>query len=121
VRSGGFDTLHLPPIVGGGWDVSQLYTTGRISVATTDILPGDYNRDRSVDAADYVIMRKRGYSDEVFAMWRFFFGQRLENPAGAGSIAGATEVPEPASLVLLILACSASLSRRGWAKPRVAS
>ena len=59
---GVFSSLHLPGLAGGlVWDTSQLYTTGVLSVR----LPGDFNFNGVVDAADYVVWRK-GLRD-VFA------------------------------------------------------
>ena len=79
-----------------------------------DELPGDYSRDGSVDAADYVVWRKNegtmaslpndnGISGTIgqahYNLWRTHFGQSTGN----GNISHAT-VPEPASGLLLILA-----------------
>jgi T5SS/PEP-CTERM-associated repeat protein len=64
--SGAFTTLQLPTLAPGStWDTSQLYTTGVLSVIGPG-LPGDYNKNGVVDAADY-------------AVWRHSVGQ-----AGAG-------------------------------------
>jgi hypothetical protein len=65
-------------------------------------LTGDHNGDGKVDAADYVVWRKnpgafggeQGYND-----WVANFGAML----GAGGGAGATSVPEPSSLALVML------------------
>ncbi len=71
-------------------------------------IPGDYNGDGAVDAADYVVWRKndtggqQGYDD-----WRANFG----SPAGLGSSAAA--VPEPASIAIALIAMIAlGVSRR---------
>lgn len=71
-------------------------------------VPGDYNDNGTVDAADYVLWRKGGpLENEVdtpgtvnaadYAAWRARFG----NIAGIGSDLGSTAVPEPATAVLL--------------------
>jgi hypothetical protein len=52
--SGTFSTINVPTLSGLAWDISQLYTTGVISLASA-ALPGDYNNDGSVDAADSVV------------------------------------------------------------------
>jgi hypothetical protein len=75
-------------------------------------LPGDYNRDGSVDAADYVVWRKTmgqtgsglaadgNHNNQIdsgdFDVWRATFG----NTSGAGSL---SPVPEPSVSVLIIL------------------
>jgi hypothetical protein len=77
-------------------------------------LPGDFNRDGAVDAADYVVWRntlgasRPNYSgadgngsgivdQEDHAVWRANFGEML--PAAAGSLVAA--VPEPVTVVLV--------------------
>ncbi|HJS09199.1 MAG TPA: hypothetical protein VJ809_16130 [Pirellulales bacterium] len=62
-------------------------------------LPGDYNGDGSVDAADYVVWRKNpgafGGDPGGYNTWRMNF----DVPDGAGSGLGASAVPEPTALV----------------------
>jgi hypothetical protein len=64
-------------------------------------IPGDYNADGSVDAADYVLWRKDpdafGGSPDGYNLWKQNFGQ-----SGGGGGVGA--VPEPTSALLLIAA-----------------
>jgi uncharacterized repeat protein (TIGR03803 family) len=43
-------------------------------------LPGDYNADGSVDAADYVLWRKN--ASQSYETWRSLFGQSGPNPPG---------------------------------------
>jgi hypothetical protein len=100
------------------WSVSTL-------VLISDGLPGDYNRDGSVDAADYVVWRKLagqtgnlaadGNEDNVvdskdFDLWQSNFG-RTE---GLGSAAGQLAVPEPTmgAMVILGLAITVVAGRR---------
>jgi hypothetical protein len=73
-------------------------------------LIGDYNRNGTVDAADYVQWREnningpQGYTD-----WRANFGRSLP----LGSSVSAANVPEPASAALLLIGGgSAKLMRR---------
>src|SRR5262249_1443813 len=55
--AGTFTSLQLPPLAGGlVWDASQLYTTGLLSVVAAP-LPGDFNHNGAVDAADYAVWR----------------------------------------------------------------
>ncbi|MEX2306048.1 MAG: hypothetical protein WD738_00550 [Pirellulales bacterium] len=62
-------------------------------------LPGDFNGDNSVNAADYVTWRNSGGSVAEYNTWRAHFGET----GGSGSTGVAdsqTAVPEPASLLL---------------------
>jgi len=66
-------------------------------------LPGDYNRNGTVDAGDYVIWRKglgSTSNQNHYIVWRDHFGQT----AGSGTGVSANgAVPEPAALMLLII------------------
>lgn len=65
-------------------------------------LPGDFNTDGLVDAADYVVWRKNSGSQNDYNTWRSNFG--LPAGGGSGSAAGIqAAVPEPASVWLLIV------------------
>jgi len=51
------------------------------------MLPGYFNHDRTVDAADYVVWRKNPggiYTDDDYATWRANFGQSFSF-TGTGS------------------------------------
>jgi hypothetical protein len=77
-------------------------------------VPGDYNDNGTVDAADYVVWRHSlgqsvtlpndstpGTVDQAdYDDWRAHFG----NSAGGGSAIGASQVPEPGSIALILLA-----------------
>ena len=81
-------------------------------------MPGDYNGDHVVDAADYVMYRKffgsrtdptadanhDGIVDEFdYQIWR----QRYGNPtAGAGAGSLFTSIPEPSTAILFVVAAS---------------
>jgi hypothetical protein len=58
-------------------------------------LPGDFNADGKVDAADYVAWRKTDNTPAGYTLWRTNFGRT----AGSGSALSA--VPEPASAALV--------------------
>jgi hypothetical protein len=91
--------LGLGPIPGSFINAAQ---TLRIA------LPGDFNFDSAIDAADYVVWRKglgTTYTQDDYNDWRAHFGQNIGS--GAGAIANAA-VPEPATLGLLLL------STFGW-------
>ena len=77
-------------------------------VATTPVVPGDYNNNGKVDAADYVLWRNGGpLQNEVdtpgtvnaadYTAWRARFG----NPGGGSGMGSGAGVPEPVSLMLL--------------------
>jgi formylglycine-generating enzyme required for sulfatase activity len=117
---------------GGAWSsiFFMLRATGRIGgnpsfgygdagfrVASIAAPVGDYNDDGTVDAADYVVWRKTDGTPEGFATWRAHFGQTT----GTGSAASANAtVPEPATLVMLIVVVAGGLSSgRGWRTWRV--
>ena len=80
-------------------------------------LSGDYNGDGVVDAADYVVWRK-GIGVEPttdnYNYWRTHFGQT----AGGGSVTNSHgTVPEPATLVMLIVTAAGVFTRRGVSVP----
>jgi hypothetical protein len=92
------------------WNLTNLYTTGDVTLLTAPSLPGDYNLDGTVDAADYVVWRKTGGSSEDYNNWRANFGQ----PTGGGSVAGAkAAIPEPTTWALLMLAVAGWYLRPG--------
>ena len=105
--NGDFSTLNLP--AGLTWDASD----GTLSFGSGGGLPGDFNGDGTVDAADYVVWSdNRGAGDESalggngdgiggvgqsdYLLWKNSFG----NTSGSGSSAA---IPEPAALSLLLV------------------
>jgi hypothetical protein len=109
--TGSFSSLQLPPLASGlKWDASQLYTDGSLSVGVG--IPGDFDENGIVDAADFIIWRKylnTTYSQSDYGIWRAHFGQI----AGSGSGASVnTAVPEPATLALMISATAGWCLRR---------
>jgi hypothetical protein len=72
-----------------------------LKIETTGI-PGDYNGDGTVNAADYVLWRKTpgSYGDAGgYTTWRANYGK----PPGAGaSLESAAGVPEPSTALLLL-------------------
>jgi hypothetical protein len=97
---GTFSSLQLPALDGTlAWNTSQLYTSGVLSVVFAG-LPGDYNHNGIVDAADYTLWRDglgTTYTQADYNIWKANFGAH----AGSGSGATAT-VPEPATLWMLL-------------------
>jgi autotransporter-associated beta strand protein/T5SS/PEP-CTERM-associated repeat protein len=109
--SGTFSSMSLPTLSGLTWNTSQLYTNGVLSVASANI-PGDYNNDSAIDAADYVVWRKSGINGPTgYDTWRTHFGEH--SSSGSGASANAT-VPEPATLVMLIVAAAVVAIGRQW-------
>jgi hypothetical protein len=82
--------------------------------ASPNAKPGDYNGDGSVDAADYVRWRKiDGTQQSGYDTWRTHFGENAGTGAGPSAY---TSAPEPAALVMLIIAAAGvSLRRRSRA------
>jgi hypothetical protein len=87
-------------------NTSVLLTLDGQLVATAPLpeeLPGDFNLDGSVDAADYVVWSKGAGvepTEENYNLWRTNFG-RIAGGAGA---AQNSAVPEPASVALVVAA-----------------
>jgi hypothetical protein len=88
---------------------------GNVDYVAIVALPGDYNGDGAVNAADYVVWRKNpgafGGDPAGYNTWRTNFGRT----AGSGSAISGAAVPEPASAILLTVSCllfSLAASRR---------
>ena len=95
------------------------------------LVPGDYNGDHIVDAADYLLWRKTfgsrtnlaadgnhdGVVNEVdYSIWR----QRYGNPtAGAGSLF--TSIPEPSTATIIGGRCVPVFGRNSEASPPLAA
>jgi hypothetical protein len=136
---GAFDSLSLPALgVNIVWDTASLYTLGQLQVVAPGI-PGDYNNDGKVDAADYVVFRKfEGTTTTLandpiggtigpahFDQWRGNFGATIgagtsstfpTPPSALDSI-----VPEPTSLAFAITAIAALFSARYGSRSTVDS
>jgi len=100
------------------FNISNLTYTGGTAIAG---VPGDYNNDGTVNAADYVLWRKgvAPLSNEVdttggagvtnaadYTAWRARFG----NVSGSGSGLGAGAVPEPSTVLLMLLTSLATVA-----------
>lgn len=88
-------TVDLPAIT--------IHLTGEVR------LPGDYNLDGTVDAADYVVWRKNGAMEGGYETWQTHFGEHGGGGAG-GSVNNA--VPEPGASILFVFAAA------GWRRLR---
>ena len=135
--NGKFASVLLPPLASPlVWYTSQLYNNGRVSIIDSNFLPGDFNRDGHVNAADIPAMIAaltdlNAYksansltSAQLLSIGDIDLSATLNNAdvqallsllkSGGGSLAA---VPEPASIVLMALALPglvfAAARRRG--------
>ena len=137
-QQGTFTTLLLPALQGSlAWNTMQLYTAGLLSVVDTSLLPGDFNRDGHVNAADIAAMlaalsdlnafkTSHNFSDaDLLAIGDVDQSGTTTNAdlqsllnllkSGGGSV---TSVPEPTSWVTIACAlastglCAAALGTR---------
>jgi hypothetical protein len=71
-------------------------------------LPGDYNCDATVDAADYIVWRDglgETYSQTDYDLWRAHFGKTAGSVVTLSFAGGLSPaVPEPSTFMLLVLA-----------------
>jgi hypothetical protein len=75
------------------------------------VVPGDFSRDGTVNAADYVAWRKglgTAYTQDDYTTWRAHFGQ-TSGGSGAGR-SSQVVVPEPSTLALSVLAATYLIS-----------
>ncbi|MCO6045456.1 family 43 glycosylhydrolase [Aeoliella sp. ICT_H6.2] len=127
--TGTFDPADfiLPTLSGNlVWDTSNLLVDGTIAIALPG-LPGDFNSDGLVDLADYTVWRNHlGAPDSVlptgsttdgsgivdggdYLTWKQNFGAA----AGTAPPTDQTNVPEPASLLLVLCGTAAALALHG--------
>jgi hypothetical protein len=114
----------------GADDTIQLYELALSAISAPTGVPGDYNHDGAVDAADYTVWRKTlgrsvaagagadgnldgAVNQNDYTVWRSHFGQTGGSGAGSGLLAGAA-VPEPSTawLALELLGLLAAGPRR---------
>jgi hypothetical protein len=110
----------------GADDTIQLY---ELALTATSILPGDYNHNGVVDAADYVVWRNSlgqsiaagtgadgngdgSITEADYDLWRSHFGQTASGSGSALGASAAASVPEPGTAALcLIMAAATTLFR----------
>jgi len=81
-------------------------STTDYAVKWTPIVTGDYNGNGIVDAADFVEWRKglgTTYTQNDYTVWRANFGRTAGSGAGAGAAPVSAVVPEPSSVVGLLV------------------
>jgi hypothetical protein len=110
----------------GDLTFAATFTDGSEGLFTSSLpllLPGDYNDNNVIDTADYVVWRKNnntavtlpndstpGTSPADYDVWRANFGQTTGSGSGATASSftnASSNVPEPASLLLLVIGCAA--------------
>jgi len=90
----------------GAIDEIRVGTTWADVTSPATTLPGDFNFDGTVDAADYVVWRKNAGLSTEYDEWKAHFGEMGGVEEGTGSIAGGrATVPEPSALALIVLGC----------------
>ena len=110
-RTGMFLNEVLPPLSSGlDWELVYNPASVVLSVISAG-LPGDYNQNGIVDAADYVVWRKTDGSQAGYDLWRTNFGRTAGSGATAGSSSSAS-VPEPASILMPLIGLLAEVFRR---------
>jgi hypothetical protein len=88
--------------------INLISFTQRFSQSGVPVLAGDYNKNGTVDAADYVVWRKNDGTPAGYTAWRTHFGQSTGSSSGASAD---TAVPEPATFVLLIVTAGSYFRR----------
>jgi autotransporter-associated beta strand protein len=111
--TGTFENVSLPTLPGIIWQV--VYNPNSVVLATLgDGIPGDYNNNGAVDAADYILWRNGSpianevatpgsITQEDYDAWRARYG----NFSGSGSA-----VPEPSVAIILMVVLVVSVGRR---------
>jgi T5SS/PEP-CTERM-associated repeat protein len=122
--AGAFDIITLPELP-GNLEFGVLYgPTSVIMEARVAGLPGDYNHDGQVDAADYVMWRDRlgsgtslanddtpGVGQDDYDRWRANFGLTGETITGT-ALAMHAGVPEASGVLLALVPAVAFACRR---------
>lgn len=79
------------------------------AVVVVPTLPGDYNQNGVVDAADYVVWRNRDGSQSAYSTWRANFGATIGSGARGNAI---TLIPEPTCCSWLVATILGTLTLR---------
>jgi hypothetical protein len=119
--SGTFAPLTLPALPADRtWNTANLYTTGVLAVVAVAGVPGDYNGDGVVDAADYTVWRDTlgsttdrradGNGDGIVNQLDYQFWKDNYPKPHMGRAAG---VPEPSMLTLVLMGTIALV---GWGR-----
>jgi hypothetical protein len=107
-------SVLLSSIMGSGSTGAQLV----VLISPTAQLafpPGDFNRDGTVDAADYVVWRKglgSTYALDDYNIWTAHFGDVAPGSGSISQLPALPSVPEPATLLLALVAAATCYSKR---------
>ncbi|MEX2171438.1 MAG: matrixin family metalloprotease [Pirellulales bacterium] len=106
--SGAFAALNLPALASGlDWELRLTGTAALLSIVH-EPMPGDFNRDGVVSAADYTVWRDTlGQTGAGYTVWQANFGATV---GGAGARFDHHGVPEPSSMVFVLIASAAAVS-----------
>jgi autotransporter-associated beta strand protein len=117
---GNFSSTILPSVANPlMWHLEYLPNSLQLSLLGEQAIPTsfeDRNRDGIIDAADYVLWRKFGGTQQGYDNWLTNFGRII----GAGSLSHAT-VPEPSNWMLLLplVILARSRFKTGASAPRL--
>ena len=110
------DSIQIfgPPNTGSNLD-AVIYLDA-ITHITPGPLPGDFNGDFLVDAADYVVWRNglgTAYTQIDYETWRAHFGQTSASSSGpTNAMASPSAVAEPSSLFIFLIAAAICRPKR---------
>lgn len=127
--NGIFSDLIQPNEMPIGKFLNVRYRANTVELVVVDTLPGDYNRNNIVDAADYTVWRNStgqmvlsfagadGNGDTIvdfrdYLFWKSQYGKSAAMGSG-------TAVPEPASALVWLCAMAVILAMRGKRWPSV--
>jgi hypothetical protein len=91
---------------GSSSDGSRELFFDNFAISGPDSIPGDFNNDNIVDAADYVVWRKNGLDAVAFTEWRAHFGEMAATNAWAPT-RRQFGVPEPSGSSLAVIVIGA--------------
>jgi T5SS/PEP-CTERM-associated repeat protein len=118
--SGTFASMVLPALSGNlFWNIIYGSNSIELAVATAS-LPGDFDANGVVDAADYAVWRKglgSIYTQDNYDVWRANFGQTSGAGSSLASAKSQLAVPEPAASTCLLMALAVT---RFWRRLKMA-
>jgi hypothetical protein len=113
--TGTFANVVQPDTMPIGLYLKPIYNLTLVQLMVVNQVPGDYNLNGVVDAADYVVWRKIDGTQDGYDLWRANFG--LTAAAASASSTSNIAAPEANSLLLSSIAIALlggrAASRRG--------